>query len=125
VNSTRFEHWFDQYCRAFENEDADGVGALFAEECVYCWGPFNEPRYGRKAVARHHAGAVEHQKQLKFTFEMLGTTETVGVCRFWLTLLRTDNNTRVKYDGIFKVTLDEANQCSLFEEWYHWQETPA
>ena len=101
------------------------MGALFAEDCVYWWGPFNPPRYGRQALIDHHAGAVKNKKQLKFDFEMLATTETTGLCRFWLTFLRTDTNTTVNYDGIFKITLDDRDLCTLFEEWYHWKETPA
>lgn len=114
-----FRRWLDAYTRRQEQRDPDVVKELFAADCVYWWGPFNEPRRGRQATYEHHRNALSHQTEIAYSCEVLATTADYGVARFRLSLVDHIPGEPNAYDGIFVVHLAGDGKCTLFEEWYH------
>jgi len=114
-----FHDWLENYLRPQEQRSAEWIKEIFAEDGVYWWGPFYEARRGVEAIYEHHRNALSHQIALKYSYEILAVTDTYGVARFHLTLNDLMPREPNEYDGIFLVHLNEQNQCTLFEEWYH------
>lgn len=114
-----FQAWLEKYLRPQERRSAETIKEVFAEDGVYWWGPFYEPRRGVQAVYEHHKNALSHQTDLKYDYEILAVTERYGIARFHLTLNDLMPGEPNEYDGLFLVHLNEQNQCTLFEEWYH------
>jgi hypothetical protein len=119
-----FDQWLQRYIDCQERGEPEGIRQLWAEDGVYWWGPFEEPRYGVEAVYEHHRDALSHQSDWKCECEVLAVTDKYGIARFHLTLNDEMLGAPNTYDGIFLVHLDDEGRCTLFQEWYHSTKTP-
>ena len=119
MNRQMFEQWMEKYIRRQEQGDPEVIKELWAQDGVYWWGPFQEPRHGMQAVYEHHKNALSHQSAWKCDYTVLATSENCGVARFRLTLNDHTPGEPNTYDGIFLVHLNDEGKCTLFEEWYH------
>ena len=114
-----FKSWLEKYLCSMKQHKPEMIKELFSEDGVYWWGPFNEARHGIEAIYQHHKNALSHQKDLKFTYEILATTDDYGITKFHLTLKELAPNEPNAYEGIFLVYLNDSNKCTLFQEWYN------
>ena len=114
-----FQQWIEVYLRRQEQRDPEVIKELFAEDCIYCWGPFNPPRHGLQATYEHHKNALSHQTDICYEYRILAVAERIGIAHFHLTLSDKFPGEPNRYDGIFVVRLNGQNKCTLFEEWYH------
>ena len=114
-----FADWLERYVACQERGRPGTIRDLWAEDGVYWWGPFNEPRRGVEAVCEHHRNALSHQSNWRCRTTILAVTETYGIARFRLTLNDRLPGEPNRYDGIFLVHLNREGKCTLFEEWYH------
>ena len=114
-----FKEWLEKYLRPQEQRSADKIKEIFAEDGVYWWGPYGEPRQGVKAIYEHHRNALSHQEDIQYSYEILATTEAYGLARFYLKIKDHNPGAPNRYEGIFMVHLNEENKCTLFEEWYN------
>jgi len=114
-----FRDWLERYLRPQEKCDPECIWDTFAEDGVYWWGPFNEPRCGIHAIYAHHKNALSHQNDLKYTYQILAVTDQCGIARFHLTLADHVPGEPNEYDGILVVRLNDEQKAVLFEEWYH------
>jgi hypothetical protein len=115
-----FRDWLERYLRPQENSDPEAVPELFANDGVYWWGPYSEPRNGAEAIYAHHKNALSHQEEIKYSYEILATTEEYGLAKVNLTLKDLTPNSPGEYECIFKVYLNSENKCTLFQEWCMW-----
>lgn len=114
-----FRDWLERYLRPQEQCDPEAIKELFSEEGVYWWGPFNEPRHGVNSIYMHHKNALSHQEDIKYTYEILATSEDYGIAKFYLTLNDLVPDEPDTYEGIFLVYLNDKKKCTLFQEWYN------
>lgn len=119
MTSTDFADWLEKYVRPQERGDAGMIKELFAEDAVYWYGPFTPPRHGVEAICEHHQNALTRQTGNKFEIKILTTTEAFGIAHFRLTLTRLNTGEHMEYVGVFQVFLNESNECTSFQEWYH------
>lgn len=119
MQKEEFKCWLEKYLRCQEQHKPEIIKEIFAEDGVYWWGPFNEARHGVEAIYQHHKKALSHQENIKYTYEILATTDDYGIAKFYLTLKDLAPNEPETYDGIFLVYLNDSNKCTLFQEWYH------
>ena len=119
MNHDTFQSWLDAYGRAWEAQDPEAAAALFTEDATYQEVPFDEPMRGRAAIAEYWSTNVQAQDDIKFGYEILATTEDKGIARWWTSFVDVPSKARVKLDGIFVVTLDTENRCTVFQEWWH------
>jgi hypothetical protein len=123
MNHDTFKSWLDAYGRAWEARDPHAATDLFTEDATYQETPFAEPMHGRSAIFQYWSHVPHTQDRIKFGFEILAVTESIGVARWWVSFVRVPSQTQVKLDGIFVVALDAENRCPEFREWWHKQET--
>ena len=119
MTESDFNEWLEKYLRPQEQRSADKIKEIFAEDGVYWWGPYGEPRQGVKAIYEHHRNALSHQEDIQYSYEILATTEAYGLARFYLKIKDHNSGAPNRYEGIFMVHLNEENRCTLFEEWYN------
>ena len=50
ITQQQLGEWLDAYFAAWRSNEAADVGALFAEDAVYSYGPFREPARGRPQI---------------------------------------------------------------------------
>jgi hypothetical protein len=50
VDERTVAEWLDGYVRAWGSYDPDEIGALFSQDAVYAYNPFDEPVRGREAI---------------------------------------------------------------------------
>ena len=124
MNEIGFNEWMKNYLEPQESENAGKIKEIFAENSVYWWGPYSQPRHGLDAIYEHHRNALSHQKDTKYEFEILAVTPAYGIAHFTLSLRSLETGAPNYYEGIFQVFLDSAGRCTLFKEWYHYSEKP-
>jgi len=76
-----FRDWLERYLRPQENSDPEAVPELFANDGVYWWGPYSEPRNGAEAIYAHHKNALSHQEEIKYSYEILATRKNMVLQR--------------------------------------------
>ena len=108
--------WINAYVRAWNTNDPEDVGRLFAEDAVYTTEPYHPPWRGR---ARIIAGWLEHKDEpgeTSFDWEPLSITDEVAV------ISGTTRYPESTYSNLWVIKLDADGRCREFSEW--WMEHP-
>ena len=119
MTESDFRAWLERYLRPQEKRSAEAIKDIFAEDGVYWWGPYGEPRHGVDAIYEHHQNALSHQEDIHYSYDILATTEKYGLARFYLKIRDREPGAPNRYEGIFMVHLNDKQKCTLFEEWYN------
>ncbi len=119
MNHDSFKSWLDAYGRAWESRDPQAATEIFAENATYQEVPFDEPMRGRDAIHDYWAKNVGEQDEVRFSYEILATTEDKGIARWWTSFVDIASKANVKLDGIFVVSFDGEDRCQVFQEWWH------
>lgn len=111
-----FRDWLERYFAAWASNDADQVGALFAEDAVYVYGPFrdDEARGREEIVQRWVSGGA--QSGLSTWFEPLALQGERGVANWRVEFDGPDG--RVEIDGILVLDFDADGRCTMHREWF-------
>lgn len=112
--------WVDGYVAAWNSNDPEQVGALFAADAEYRIEPYVVPWRGRAAIV---AGWLEHRDEPGDTeFEWTHTTRArdLNLERdFWILEARTRYRSLDKdYCNLWLVRLDGEGRCTEFAEWW-------
>ena len=115
-----YEKWLSDYLTPQMSRDASQIPSLFADDGVYWYGPYYEPRCGVEAIYQHHRNALSYQEDIKYKWKLLSVTSD-GEALAWFDLSLNDltKGAPNAYQGIFKFTLNDQGKCTLFEEWYN------
>lgn len=117
-----FESWLDAYGRAWQTRDPEAAAALFTEDATYQETPFAEPMRGRAAILEYWSHVRRSQEQIRFSYEILTTSGSLGIARWWSSFVRIPSKETVKLDGIFVLTFSANNLCQKLREWWQRQE---
>lgn len=120
LSEDNLRQWLEQYTTTQECGNAEAIRTLFADESVYWWGPFYEPRVGVEAVYEHHRKALTRQFFRDYRFDIWAVREQDGIAWFQLRIENRENGRLSDYEGIFQIFLDKENKCKLFKEWYNY-----
>jgi ketosteroid isomerase-like protein len=113
----RIEEWAQRYARAWEEADAEAVGALFAENATYRSDPFKEPYAGREEIRRYWREVTSTQADVEVT---IGRTMMVGeraVVEWWTQM--DSDGTPVTLPGALLLDFDEAGRCTALREYWN------
>jgi len=117
-----FQSWLDSYGRAWESKDHHTFANLFTENASYYANPFSEPLLGRSAILDHWSNVILAQDHIRFNYQILAVTQDNGIAHWWVSFVHAASGTKVKLDGIFVVSLNGENRCTVFKQWWHWLE---
>ena len=122
MDNTSFRNWLDAYGRAWQERNPQAAEELYAEDGTYQVTPFLEPMRGRKAIRAYWDEVTATEKDIRFSCEILVTTEAFGVARWRASFERTPPGLQTKLDGIFLIELDASGKCTSLREWWHKQQ---
>ena len=123
MNLDSFKTWLDAYGRAWENRDPQAAVKIFAADATYRETPFDETMRGHKAISKYWAEDTRTQEDIKFSCEILTVSEGRGIAHWKVSFARIPSKAQVKLDGIFVAYFNAENLCTVFEEWWHREET--
>lgn len=122
LSEKHFTGWLADYGRAWEAKDASGFAALFADDAIYYWTPFEDPKKGGAEIAAAFSGAVDTQRDIDFGARVLYTQVQLGAAHWSCAFTRAETGKRVHLDGIFVVQFDDSGKALSFREWWHTDE---
>ena len=119
MDRVKLEEWLGRYGQAWEGRDPTAAAALFEETAEYFETPFEPPFRGRDEIRRYWRGATDSQRDISFSHEVLAVTASTGVARWRAEFGRIPTGQRVRLDGVFVLTFNEAGLCSCLREGWH------
>lgn len=121
----RLDHWLQRFAKSLEDRDSDEFAALFAEDGLYYETPFDAPFRGRAAIRESVVRFATSRTNVRFEYEVL--CRDGGRSMVWWRLASVAIATRaeVVVDGIFIVSFDQYDRCTLYREWWHKRERAA
>jgi ketosteroid isomerase-like protein len=120
------QDWLDRYERAWRSNDAATVEALFTEDAVYRWRPWDTPAdsaNGRAQIVEAWLKDPDAPDSWSLECEPLAVNGDLGVARCIARYAVSANREKpVTYHCIWLVRLDPDGRCSDFTE--HYMENP-
>jgi ketosteroid isomerase-like protein len=121
------QDWLDRYVAAWLSYERDAIGALFSEDVVYRYHPYDEPTLGRDAVVASWLG--ESDSDDASTRDEPGTYEAayspvaidgdVVVATGTSTYRESPGGPVLRiYDNCFVMRFDGAGRCREFTEYF-------
>ena len=122
ITEKHFSEWLSAYGKTWEAKDSDGFAALFTDDALYYWTPFDDPKKGRAEIAGAFLDAVATQQDIDFGARVLYTQAQLGAAHWSCAFTRIGTGKRVHIDGIFVVQFGENGKALSFREWWHMDE---
>jgi uncharacterized protein (TIGR02246 family) len=110
--------WVQNYRRAWESNDAEHIGGLFAEDAAYFTEPYAKPWLGRDHIVAQWLDRRDEPGAATFQWHPLIVTEDLAIIEA-TTVYRSPART---YSNMWVLRLDNQGQARQFTEW--WMEHP-
>ena len=113
--------WLDRYEQAWRTNDVDLIAALFTEDAVYRWHPWESPADGADGVEEIVQAWLEQPDDPDdWTLECvpLAVNGELGVARCVTRYRATARGPERVYHNIWLVNLTDDGRCSDFTEYY-------
>jgi uncharacterized protein (TIGR02246 family) len=114
MNQADIDAWVQGYIRAWNSNDPNEIGELFAEGGLYYTGPFNEPWRSREGIVSGWLERADQPGSFRFRYQVLAASGDTGVVRGWTEYLDPPR----EYSNIWVIRLDERGKCKEFAEWW-------
>jgi uncharacterized protein (TIGR02246 family) len=110
--------WLDRYSQAWATYDPEKIGALFSEDAVYAYNPFDEPVRGREAIVASWLEDPDEQGAYDSSYRPVLVAGDQAVARGYSRYLNTNGTVADEYDNLFLLRFDADGRCAEFREWY-------
>jgi uncharacterized protein (TIGR02246 family) len=108
--------WVQHYRRAWESNDPDDVGDLFADDAAYFTEPYAEPWLGRQRIVAEWLKRKDEPGTTRFEWRPVVVTDQVAIVE------ATTHYPDKVFSNLWVLRLDHAGQARHFTEW--WMEHP-
>jgi len=125
VDASRVSEWLSGYEEAWRTYDPATIGALFSEDALYRYHPYDEPLRGRAAIVASWLEEPDAQGTYEGAYEPVVVTGDVAIATGTSTYRAADGSVDRIYDNCFVLRFDEGGLCSEFTEWYMRRPDPA
>jgi len=122
ITEHQFEDWLKSYGAAWEAKNGEAYSALFEDDALYYWTPFEDPKKGRREIKEAFARAGAGQQEIDFGARILYVQAQLGVAHWSCAFTRKEIGARVHIDGICVVQFAEGGKALSFREWWHCDE---
>ncbi len=119
-DAAAFDRWLARYVDAWRSNESEQIGALFTEDAVYRWHPYDEGddvARGREAIISAWLEEPDDPSSWDLTYERLAVDGDRGVARCVTTYSDTGEGQRI-YHNIFLARLDDDGRCFDFVEYF-------
>jgi len=120
TDQVHLQNWIDAYVRAWNSNQPDEIGNLFAEDGLYYTAPFRPPWRGRAAIVAGWLERKDEPGQTRFRWDPVIVTDDLYVVQGVTEYL---TQPPVTFSNLWLIRLDQHGQCLEFTEW--WMEHPA
>jgi ketosteroid isomerase-like protein len=110
--------WLDGYSQAWGTYDPEQIGALFSEDAVYWYNPFDDPVRGRDAIVADWLKDRDEAGTYEGAYRPVLVAGDQAVARGYSRYLNTNSTVRDEYDNLFLLRFDADGRCAEFREWY-------
>ena len=124
MDRQQLETWIAGYVRAWETNDPDDIGRLFAEDARYYTAPHREPWRGREQITAGWLDRKDEPGTWTFHFEVLAVCDDIGFVQGETTYAATADEAAQVYSNLWAIRLDAGGRCTEFTEWWMEQERP-
>lgn len=107
--------WVDGYIRAWETNDPDDIGHLFAQDAEYYTAPYAEPWRSRDGIVAAWLDGKDEPGDWEFRYEPMVVAGELAIVRGWTKYLTPPPR---EYSNLWIIRLDAEGRCSEFTEWY-------
>ena len=111
--------WLDAYRAAWENRDPDAAARLFTADARYYETPYAEPFKGPDGVREYWARVTADQRDVRFTSEVVGIADGIGVATWNVHFTVASNGAAVQLNGVFLLQFGTSDSCKVLREWWH------
>jgi hypothetical protein len=108
------QSWLEDYLKAWNSNDPDDIGRLFAPEGRYFTAPFRAPWTGRKQIISGWLGRKDEPGEFEFRYEILGVSGNQAFIRGWTRYFEPPR----EYSNLWVVRLNDRGECEEFIEWW-------
>ncbi len=121
------QRWLDRYVAAWVSYEREAIGALFSEDVVYRYHPYDEPILGRDAVVASWLGESgsddastrDDPGTYDATYSPVAVDGDVVVATGTSTYRESPGGPVVRvYENCFVMRFDSAGRCRDFTEYY-------
>lgn len=106
--------WVGNYRRAWESNDPEHIGGLFADDAAYFTEPFAKPWLGRDEIVAQWLRRRDEPGDATFEWHPIIVTEDLAVIEA-TTVYREPPRT---YSNMWVLRLDNLGQARQFTEWW-------
>lgn len=111
------QEWVEAYGRAWQEQDADAVVALFTEDAEYRSSPFGEPGIGSAGIRDYWTRVTSTQEDADVR---MGTPIVAGdrvVVEWWATMR--DEGEEITLPGCLLLRFAPDGRCATLREYWH------
>lgn len=116
------DKWLDDYVDAWKSYDREQIAALFSDDVVYRYHPYDEPIRGREAVVESWRGEGDHEaassRDMEGTYDATYRAVAVDGDVAVATGASTYTDPEAVYDNCFVLRFDAEGRCREFTEWF-------
>jgi hypothetical protein len=118
------QRWLDAYVQAWLSYDPAEIGALFSEDAVCYYHPYDEPARGRAEIVASWIEPPRRDPEGMYdgAYEPLAIEGDLAVAHGRSRYFNPDGaggrTLRTEFDNIFVMRFDDAGRCAEFREWY-------
>jgi ketosteroid isomerase-like protein len=110
--------WLEGYVRAWGSYDPKEIGALFSEDAVYAFNPFDDPVRGREAIVASWLEDRDDPGTYEGRYQPLLVAGDRAVAHGFSRYLAADGTVADEYDNLFVLRFDAEGRCAEYREWY-------
>jgi uncharacterized protein (TIGR02246 family) len=110
--------WVQNYRVAWESNDPDDIGGLFAEDAAYFTEPYAKPWLGRDEIVAKWLDGKDEPGDTTFEWHPLIVTEDLAI----IEATTAYGSSARTYSNMWVLRLDNSGQARQFTEW--WMEHP-
>lgn len=114
MDADRYSDWVERYVRAWNTNDPEDIGALFAEGARYFTEPYADPWEGRSEIVAGWLEQKDEPGDTEFDHEVLVATDDLGIVK-GNTLYK---STGYRYSNLWEIRLDAEGRCTEYVEWW-------
>lgn len=110
--------WLDHYVRAWKSYNPEDIGALFSEDAVYYYTPFDKPLIGRVAIIESWLAEQDAPGSYDAQYHPVIIQDDTAVTNGKSSYFYADGSLETEFDNIFILRFDAQNRVIELREWY-------
>jgi SnoaL-like domain len=119
VDMASLQNWLDGYVDAWRSNDPAKIEALFTEDAVYAWSPFDpEPARGSRAIVEGWLKEPDEPDSWDCHYEPLAVSGEIGIAKGWTRYHPAGSRPPREFANLFVTRFDTSGRCSEFTEWF-------